>query len=334
MATRPPDFRSSNSRSYTILGPVPAGTRWQSWILPTALARFEVANPNLTFARSSADLTLVHEPWANNAASLSEAAGGSFNCTCASRSRRRIAYIISLNPTRLRQAAHVLHSAGFAVTHVVPVNATTDPRVHAMERRYRLKTDQAPPYGAISNLLTHVDLWHAAPAGPEEEWAYVFEDDVGLHPMMDAARVQCVLDDAEAFGGNHTLLYLGSAAEHKRGPPHVFRQCGGTHSLQACAPLAFHAYAVRQSAGKTLWELIRYVVGPLTDVTKYNGYRYTVDIATRGFYWRGIELNILSPAHEWPRCLDVRTHGIFEQNASADASAALAHNWTAGFFRR
>ena len=327
----------THSRSQTVLGPVPSGMRWQDWIRTAAIERFGFLHPDISFVRNASGLNLhefasVLEGLANSPVSKST------NCTCA-HSPRREAYVISLNPNRLAEAAHTLHDAGFKVKHVMPVDTVADPRVLALERRYRIRGDKAAPLGAISNLLTHIDLWHAAPAATADEaWTYIFEDDVMLHPSVTAAHVQCVLDGVEAFAGNHSLLYLGSASEHRRGRPQALRlPCGAAarpHTLQACAPLAFHAYAVRRSTSRSLWELIRYVVGPQSDIRKYPGYRYTVDIATRAYYWRGEEMHIISPEAEWPRCLNVHMHGIFQQNASADASRALRHNWTAGFWRR
>lgn len=316
------------SRNRVVIGPVPKGVLWQHWIEPTAVAHFRATHPNITFARNASELQLKRiasrTSWPGSASSV--------NCTCAARrDSRRVAHIISQNPRRLRVATAVLQAAGFATTHITPVQVS-DPRVLALERRYHLKNDQAPPWDAISNLLTHVDLWHAAPASGEE-WAYIFEDDVALDSEIQAGEVQCLIDQIESFQGNHSLIFLGSSAEqHKKGHPQPLSECRG-HAHIACAPLALHAYAVRQSSGSSLWELARYTTGPLSDVQHYQGYRYTIDIALRAFYWRAADqLRVLKAELEWPRCLDVRRHGIFHQNSSADTHNALAHNWTAGFF--
>ena len=119
-----------------------------------------------------------------------------------------------------------------------------------------------------SNLLTHVDLWHLAPEGPEagRSWRYIFEDDIELFRRRGlkrdaaaeaaaAAATPCFIDtlEAHAAGTNASLLYLGAAAAagSEAGfawlDPAVIRLgCGDRlRFVQPCAPLQTHAYAIR-----------------------------------------------------------------------------------------
>lgn len=298
------ELRAGRSRCWlgdVLVGRVPTGQRWQQWVKPTALTRYnDVAEaPPMTGP-------LHGDPGA------------------------RVAHCISMDVARFRNCSKALRRAGFAVVRVTPVS-TTDPRVLEMERRYRRAGDDAAgsPRKIISNLLTHVDLWRSRTA---RDWTYVFEDDaLLLSHAGDGSAMQCLLARAEhrASSRNHSLLFLGSAAEHLAGLREPLR-CEGvddaaTHTIRPCAPLSVHAYAFRAPHSRVLWALIRYLLHQWLERGQLL-YRYNVDIALRAFYWRANAHGLVSPADEWPLCIDPDRHGLYGQAAAG--LGALPHNWT------
>ena len=193
-----------------------------------------------------------------------------------------------------------------------------------MERLRRQPGDNqvnSTPHAAISNLMTHVDLWHTR----DEEWIYIFEEDVELNSQFASvgpSETQCLLDEAERFAathGNHSLMYLGSGGEHWDGSgTRVLCPSDGAcqFAVAPCAPLTTHSYAVSRREARTLWERIQYVVKPFAD-TGYPMFRYTIDAEIRAYYVRarkwGKHEMMRPAAQEWPLCLMPRSHGLFGQ---------------------
>ena len=378
-----------------LVGRVPAGERWQQWVLPTALSQYHDFKP----------ASIV----------INQVVG---------RPGRRIAHVISLNESRFNTSLRELARAGFdSVAHVRPVSIS-DRRVLEVEHRHRRDGDDlaGSPRRIIANLITLVDLWHShAVTQDNAEWIYVFEDDALLLPHMSgAAAIQCLLSEVRttiaacalvselkagsgsnrlfdasqhraslceslllhrsccialalaaslllhrscciasqaerrASAANHTLLFLGSTAEHLEEPMTPLRcqpgtkgssrAAAGAHTIRPCAPLSAHAYAFRRGHASTLWELVRYFLHQWSAGRGQLLYRYDVDIAVRAFYWRARAHGLVMPALEWPLCIDAGSqaghhgrhgyNGFFGQATFQGNADALPHNWTLMRWRR
>uniref|UniRef100_A0A7S3AP04 Uncharacterized protein n=1 Tax=Haptolina ericina TaxID=156174 RepID=A0A7S3AP04_9EUKA len=146
------------------------------------------------------------------------------------------------------------------------------------------------------------------------EWLFVFEDDILLKPTkhgappLNAAEVQCVVDEAERIAStkNNSLIFLGACwpdFTEWRFNGLVTKQVAApgcshntsvqrSHKVCRCAPYCLHAYAIRRHAARTLWATIRAAV-EFNWYTRYNADGNVITYFQQRAGWA-----------TWPLCID------------------------------
>lgn len=245
-------------------------------------------------------------------------------------SSNRHAHVISMStgPT-YQMAKRRLMEAGFhTVSRIQPVSLD-DKRLLLSESmllyEHEKNSSVRPWRAAMSNMLTHADVWQR-PHARNGEWIYIFEDDAKFdpyalhhilpepvnitthgHTLVPSASVkdmQCILDDMERISASleNTLLYFGHEGIIK---PQRFKLLGpetsvitGGHIVDACTAMATHAYAIRRSHATDFFDRVRrknFPVGENMSAVrlahtrnkmKHSFYRFQLDVNLRGYYER------------------------------------------------
>jgi len=242
--------------------------------------------------------------------------------------RRRVAHVISLDAhsSRYRNTWSLLRKIGFEVRRVQPI-PLNDSRVIDWESRFRRPTDPSvgSPRPSISLSLTHLRLWNEFPT--DDEWLYIFEDDLMLQPSGHSALLK-PYGRHDRRSGKHTQTWrwpdddperlarcLISEAESAANSTEVFRAtpmiyfgCSGfhhhrsavvslaeRHTVRMCDCLCLHAYAIRRPFAARLAEQLfsrrewdAMGRGVGGNSSMHSMYRYNLDVMLRGFFGSGM----------------------------------------------
>lgn len=148
---------------------------------------------------------------------------------------RRSAFVISSHAFRYALTRSHLLAAGFSPVRRVRPVPLDDPELR------KITVQQGDGFEAKTHSLTlsHARLWRAFPA-QDEDWAYIFEDDVFLEPHVRGADVQCLLSRAESVARTPTPRRRGDVGRDRNSSAGVRGGSPGEVTLGAARSSAQH----------------------------------------------------------------------------------------------
>ena len=165
------------------------------------------------------------------------------------------AFVISGIDDRWQHTRDVLQAVGFAKPHrFVPVeasqaNADAESRAEAYDAVVNTSSIVSQRQLAIRATFFRLFQAVAVLSIEEDDFAYLFEDDVAVHPSVSRRKLASILDFSSSLARKDGLLYLGSCAP----------QCDGkltrTHdevTYAKCSCFCTHALAVTRRRARSL----------------------------------------------------------------------------------
>ena len=156
-------------------------------------------------------------------------------------------YIITLNSTRYKRTTEVLSKFPIRpfrldpvsyTSHVVQWNAETSGA--QSERLQRTLSNKFTHRTALLTIAHDNSLTH-------NDWALVFEDDIGISEGIDPKTFTLLLQEAFLLGSEVGFVYLGLCAPTCGTEVHNIKNITIQHCVGACA----HAYAVQKR--RAMW---------------------------------------------------------------------------------
>lgn len=165
-------------------------------------------------------------------------------------------YVISMDEERYNHTAALLRSVGIQPIHVQPVPLNSA----ILQLEFQLIAPQWPgfPIGALSNKYTHRLAQQKIACDPDlgdNDFSFVFEDDIALHRMIQPQNVAGVLRSAAQAAQSGGVMYLGMCGADCS---HVNDVTVANVPASRCCGRCLHAYGVVKRRAAWLYEELKH----------------------------------------------------------------------------
>jgi hypothetical protein len=130
----------------------------------------------------------------------------------------------------------------------LPIVRVNDPEI---ERLADGKLVPIPMRKVYSNLLSQLRAWDRLGTDPsidDEEFLYFFEDDVALHPALNASEFRGHLKNVERESASEKFFYCGICGPTWLGPGYFVSGTPVRRGFGSCV----HAYAIKKAYARVI----------------------------------------------------------------------------------